>query len=58
MSSKIYLWIEDREGKAGFMFWNSLLKYIYPNIVVESKKNSSRLLQVLRFQKEKLEIAG
>ena len=47
MSSKIYLWIEDREGKAGFMFWNSLLKYIYPNIVVESKKNSSRLLKAV-----------
>ena len=47
MSSKIYLWIEDRAGKAGFMFWNSLLKYMYPNIVVESKKNSSGLLKAV-----------
>ena len=48
MSSKIYLWIEDREGKAGYLFWNTFLKYLYPNIVVESKRNSSGLLKAVK----------
>lgn len=48
MLSKIYLWIEDREGKAGYLFWDTFLKYLYPNIVVESKKNSSGLLKAVK----------
>lgn len=48
MSSKTYLWIEDREGKAGFIFWNILLKYVCPDIMLESKKNSSELLKAVR----------
>ncbi|MCI8269230.1 MAG: hypothetical protein HFG55_06175 [Lachnospiraceae bacterium] len=48
MSSKIYLWIEDRKGKAGYLFWDSLLKHLFPNLVVESKKNSSGLLKAVR----------
>ena len=47
MSSKIYLWIEDREGKAGYLFWDTFLKYLYPSIIVESKKNSSGLLKAV-----------
>lgn len=45
--SKIYLWIEDKERNAGFMFWNSILKYMNPDIVVENKKNSSELLKAV-----------
>ena len=41
MKSKTFLWIEDRKGKAGYIFWESLLKQLYPSIQVESKKNSS-----------------
>ncbi len=48
MPSKIYLWIEDREGKAGCIFWNSLLRYLFPNVIVESKKNSSGLLKAVK----------
>ncbi len=48
MSSKIYLWIEDREGKAGYLFWNTFLKYLYPDLVVESKKNSSGLIKAVK----------
>ena len=48
MSSKIYLWIEDREGKAGYLFWDTFLKYLYPSIIVESKKNSSGLLKAVK----------
>lgn len=48
MPSKIYLWIEDREGKAGYIFWNSLLRYLFPNVIVESKKNSSGLLKAVK----------
>lgn len=30
MPSKTYLWIEDRKGKAGFLFWkNKLVDWIY-----------------------------
>lgn len=48
MSSKIYLLIEDRKGKAGYLFWDSLLKHLFPNLVVESKKNSSGLLKAVK----------
>ena len=48
MPSKIYLWIEDREGKASYLFWISLLNYLYPNIVMESKNNSSELLKAVK----------
>ncbi len=48
MSSKIYMWIEDREGKAGYLFWNTFLKYLYPELVLESKKNSSGLIKAVK----------
>ena len=48
MKSKTFLWIEDRKGKAGYIFWESLLKQLYPNIQVESKKNSSELVKSVK----------
>ena len=48
MKSKTFLWIEDRKGKAGYIFWESLLRQLYPNIQVESKKNSSELVKSVK----------
>lgn len=48
MSSKVFIWIEDREGKASYIFWSILLKQLYPDIVVESKKNSSELVKAVK----------
>lgn len=48
MSSRTFLWIEDRKGKASYLFWNSLLKQICPDVEVESKKNSSELVKAVK----------
>lgn len=48
MSSRRFLWIEDRKGKAGYIFWTSFLKELCPDIVVESKKNNSELVKAVR----------
>lgn len=41
MKSKTFLWIEDRKGKAGYIFWESLLRQLYPDIQVEKIAVSS-----------------
>lgn len=41
----IYFWTEDRKGKSGYQFWEKFLGVIYPQIVLESKKNSSELVK-------------
>lgn len=48
MMSKTFLWIEDRKGKASYVFWKSLLKQLYPDIQVESKKNNSELVKAVK----------
>lgn len=48
MSSKTYLWIEDRKGKASYIFWETLMRQIYPEIIVESKKNNSELVKAVK----------
>lgn len=48
MSSNIFLWIEDRKGKASYIFWKSLLKQLCPNVHVESKKNNSELVKAVK----------
>ena len=48
MSSKTFLWIEDRKGKASYIFWSNFLKQMCPNIVVESKKNRSELVKAVK----------
>ena len=45
MSSKTFLWIEDRKGKASYIFWESFLKQLCPGVCVESKKNNSELVK-------------
>ncbi|MDE6607021.1 MAG: hypothetical protein K2K54_04595 [Lachnospiraceae bacterium] len=48
MSFKTFLWIEDRKGKASYLFWNSLLKQLCPEIEIESKKNNSELVKAVK----------
>lgn len=48
MSKKTYLWIEDRRDKAGYVFWKTLMRQLYPEMVVESKRNSSELVKAVK----------
>lgn len=48
MSSKAFIWIEDRKDKAGYIFWKNFLKQLYPDMVVESKKNNSELVKAVK----------
>lgn len=45
---KTYLWIEDREGKSGYIFWKTFLGQLFPEIVLESKKNNSELVKSVK----------
>lgn len=47
VASKIFLWIEDRKGKAGYVFWKSFVKQLCPEIIVESKENNSELVNAV-----------
>lgn len=48
MERKIYLWIEDRKNKASYMFWETLMKQMNPNVIVESKNNNSELIKAVK----------
>ncbi len=45
---KTYLWIEDRKDKSGYIFWQTLMGQLCPEIVVESKKNNSELVKAVK----------
>lgn len=45
---KTYLWIEDREEKSSYIFWQTFVGQLYPEIVVESKKNNSELVKAVK----------
>ena len=45
---KIYLWIEDRKNKSGYIFWKTLLEQLCPEIVLESKTNNSELVKAVK----------
>ena len=47
-SMKTYLWIEDRKNKSGYIFWQTLLGQLCPEIVLESKTNNSELLKAVK----------
>ena len=36
--AKTFLWIEDRKGKASYIFWGNFMKQLYPDVIVESKR--------------------
>lgn len=46
--AKTYLWIEDREGKASYTFWENFVKQLCSGVIVESKKNNSELVKAVR----------
>ena len=48
MGIKTYLWIEDRNGKSGYTFWRIFMEQLYPEIIVESKKNNSELVKAVK----------
>lgn len=48
MPAKTFLWIEDRKGKASYIFWKSLLKQLCLEVEIESKKNNSELVKAVR----------
>lgn len=52
MQSGTYLWIEDRKGKAGYIFWKTLMQYLCPDVVVESKENNSELVKAVAALKD------
>lgn len=48
MSVRAFLWIEDRKGKSGYRFWETLMENLFPNVIVESKRNNSELIKAVR----------
>jgi hypothetical protein len=48
MEHKTYLWTEDRKGKSGYIFWETFMKQICPEVLVESKKNNSELVKSVK----------
>lgn len=45
---KTYLWIEDRKEKSSYIFWQTFMGQLCPEIVVESKKNNSELVKAVK----------
>lgn len=45
---KTYLWIEDRKNKSSYIFWQTLLGQLCPEIVLESKQNNSELVKAVK----------
>ena len=48
MSSKTYLWIEDRKGKSSYVFWETFMREICPEVIVESKMNNRELVKAVK----------
>ena len=48
MSAKTYLWIEDRKGKASYIFWETFMHEICPDVIVESKMNNRELVKAVK----------
>ena len=46
--AQTFLWIEDRQGKSGYNFWNVFLSNLYPEITLESKNNNSDLIKSVK----------
>lgn len=49
---KTYLWIEDKKDKSSYIFWQTFMGQLYPEIVVESKKNNSELVKAVKMLKD------
>lgn len=52
MLSPIFLWIEDKKDKASYIFWKNFIQQLFPNVIVESKKNNSELVKAVKSLKD------
>ena len=52
MKSKTYLWLEGRKGKSGYIFWQTFMGQLFPEVIVESKKNNSELVKAVKTLKD------
>lgn len=43
--TETYLWIEDQKDKSSYVFWQTLMSQLCPDVILESKKNSSELVK-------------
>lgn len=48
MPLKTFLWIEDRKGKASYIFWDHFLKELCPDVEVIGKRNNSELVKAVK----------
>ena len=48
MSVKTYLWIEDRIGKASYIFWTVFMRELCPDVIVEGKMNNRELVKAVK----------
>ena len=48
MQEKTYLWLEDKEGKSSYTFWKRFMSLLFPEVIVESKKNNSGLVKAVK----------
>ena len=48
ITAKTYLWIEDRKEKVSYIFGENFMKQLFPDVIVESKKNNSELVKAVR----------
>lgn len=52
MQPKTFLWLEDRQGKSSYLFWENLMKQLFPEVEVVSKKNNSELVKAVKSLKD------
>ena len=46
--SKTFLWIEDKKDKSGYTFWKVFMEQLFPDVIVESKRNNSELVKAVK----------
>lgn len=51
--SRTFLWIEDKKDKSGYTFWKVFMEQLFPDVIVESKKNNSELVKAVKALEDK-----
>ena len=49
--AKTFLWIEDRKGKASYIFWGNFMKQLYPDVFDNSFDNLQVVMEQKRLKK-------
>lgn len=52
MPFQTFLWTEDRKDKSGYIFWKTLMQQLFPEVIVESKRNNSELIKAVKAIKD------